>query len=412
MSLDTQIKALLESDEPITEDELVEETIEEIADEDQAEISDEVDEESDETSDDSDAEFDDELNEEFEELYELNKGDYAKIAYRVTDPEYEGRLSHAHVVSRARKEHGDKFADQIADPKEKMHYGRLRQVGYDKLGERKPTRVTKGGKANKQDVAALKSRIKSDIKEDAEDADSTKEHIDALLNGEELSEEFRTKATTIFEAAVADGVKKQVAQLEEQYNEMLNDAIISVQEELVDKIDGYLGTIVEEWVTENQLAIERGVKADLVEEFIDGLKKLFNDHYVDIPEEKADILDEQIERLESAESELAEAAQKVAELEEEVVELRKLRNIEMVGEELTDSQFEKFLSLCENVDFESEESFVNKIKTIKESYFPSKATVNESVALNMDTPLLVDEKTSETINAYVKALSSPLTFKK
>jgi len=102
----------------------------------------------------------------------------------------------------------------------------------------------------------------------------------------------------------------------------------------------------------------------------------------------------------------------VAELEEEVVELRKLRNIEMVGEELTDSQFEKFLSLCENVDFESEESFVNKIKTIKESYFPSKATVNESVALNMDTPLLVDEKTSETINAYVKALSSPLTFKK
>jgi uncharacterized coiled-coil protein SlyX len=321
MSLDTQIKALLESDEPITEDELIEETIEEVTDEDQAETTSETE-------------------------------------------------SEAPVVSED-KEEEDSDKDDDDD----------------------------------------KEEDDADDKDD-DDAPSVKEHIDALLSGEELSEEFRTKATTIFEAAVADGVKKQVAQLEEQYNEMLNDAIISVQEELVDKIDGYLGTIVEEWVTENQLAIERGVKADLVEEFIDGLKKLFNDHYVDIPEEKADILDEQVERLESFESQLAEAAQKVAELEEEVVELRKLRNIEMVGEELTDSQFEKFLSLCENVDFESEESFVNKIKTIKESYFPSKATVNESVALNMDTPLLVDEKTSETINAYVKALSSPLTFKK
>ena len=321
MSLDTQIKALLESDEPITEDELIEETIEEVTDEDQAETTSETE-------------------------------------------------SEAPVVSED-KEEEDSDKDDDDD----------------------------------------KEEDDADDKDD-DDAPSVKEHIDALLSGEELSEEFRTKATTIFEAAVADGVKKQVAQLEEQYNEMLNDAIISVQEELVDKIDGYLGTIVEEWVTENQLAIERGVKADLVEEFIDGLKKLFNDHYVDIPEEKADILDEQVEKLESAESQLAEATQKVAELEEEVVELRKLRNIEMVGEELTDSQFEKFLSLCENVDFESEESFVNKIKTIKESYFPSKTAVNESVSINMDTPLLVDEKTSETINAYVKALSSPLTFKK
>jgi hypothetical protein len=313
MSLDTQIKALLESDEPITEDELIEETIEEVDDEETTETTDETE---------------------------------TPVVEEGTDK--------------------DSDDDTTEEPEE----------------------------------------------ESEEQDDPVTEHIDALLNGEELSEEFRTKATTIFEAALADGVKKQVAQLEEQYNEMLNDAITSVQEELVDKIDGYLNTIVEEWVKENQLAIERGVKADLVEEFIDGLKKLFNDHYVDIPEEKADILDEQIERLETAESQLEEATQKVAELEAEVIELRKLRNIEMVGEELTDSQFEKFLGLCEEVEFESEESFVTKIKTIKESYFPSKTTVNESVSVNMDTPLLVDEKTSETINAYVKALSSPLTFKK
>jgi len=371
MSLDTQIKALLESDEPITEDELVEETIEEIADEDQAEISDEVDEVDEESDETSDEESDGDLNE-------------GTVLSRLT------------AAHDAAKKHG------IQSLARDLHAA----IQAHKKGNLK-------GHLETADTTAVE-HIRSALNEEEldDEVDTTKEHIDALLSGEELSEEFRTKATTIFEAAVADGVKKQVAQLEEQYNEMLNDAIISVQEELVDKIDGYLGTIVEEWVTENQLAIERGVKADLVEEFIDGLKKLFNDHYVDIPEEKADILDEQIERLESAESELAEAAQKVAELEEEVVELRKLRNIEMVGEELTDSQFEKFLSLCENVDFESEESFVNKIKTIKESYFPSKTAVNESVSINMDTPLLVDEKTSETINAYVKALSSPLTFKK
>lgn len=395
MSLDTQIKALLESDEPITEDELIEETIEEVDDEETTETTDETETPVEDESDDDDEVVEEEVKDKgYSETILAKKGD-------------------KHVVYHRQFGGNRKIVSKHDTAEDAVHAGWKHAVAHDTDGpysdddEHYDLIEKHASKYVKEDTEHTHGR-RENIQED----DTTKEHIDALLSGEELSEEFRAKATTIFEAALADGVKKQVAQLEEQYNEMLNDAITSVQEELVDKIDGYLNTIVEEWVTENQLAIERGVKADLVEEFIDGLKKLFNDHYVDIPEEKADILDEQIERLETVESELEEAAQKVAELEAEVIELRKLRNIEMVGEELTDSQFEKFLGLCEEVEFESEESFVTKIKTIKESYFPSKATVNESVSLSMDTPLLVDEKTSETINAYVKALSSPLTFKK
>lgn len=316
MSLETQIKQLLESDESVTEDELIEETIEDISDE-----SSELDEDKNEPKDESEEESEDEDEDEDEDESE------------------------------------------------------------DKDDKKKTVNIT------------------------------VKEHVDALFNGEELSEEFRTKATTIFEAAVADGVKKSVEALEEQYNVMLNEAIEAVQDELIEKIDGYLSALAEEWLEENRLAVERGVKADLVEDFIDGLKTLFNEHYIDIPESKADVLDEQATKLEETMAKLTETTERLNKLEQEYEQLEKIRQIEIVGEELSDSQFEKFASLCEDVSYESEDAFVSKIKIIKENYFPTK-TVKDESKVNLDTPIPPAEVNTGAIDMYVKALSNPLTFKK
>lgn len=235
------------------------------------------------------------------------------------------------------------------------------------------------------------------------------EHVEALMDGEDLSEEFKVKAGAIMEAAIADGVAKEVTRLEEQYAIQLDEAVEEMKEGIVAEIDGYLTEAVEKWMADNELALESGIKSDITENFVNGLKDLFKENYIEVPEEKYNVLDEQAEKIDELTSLLDESTSTIETLTVEVKTLSKYRVMESVGDSLTDTEYEKFAGLLEGVEFTSTEEFEEKAKTIKESYFPK--TKRESVISESDEPasnMLVEGVMSK----YVDALANPLSFKR
>lgn len=201
------------------------------------------------------------------------------------------------------------------------------------------------------------------------------EDVDALLAGENLSEDFKSKAATIFEAAVTSRAMNIVEKIEAKMQDKFNEEVESVKEELASKVDDYLNYMVQEWLEENKIAIEKGLRAEMVENFIDGLKDLFTEHYIDIPEDKVDIIEELADKVTSLEEELNSEINKSVELAKELNEHKKVEAIYAVCEGLTQTQVEKIVSLAEGVDFTTEEEFVEKLETIKESYVTSNIIV-------------------------------------
>jgi hypothetical protein len=235
------------------------------------------------------------------------------------------------------------------------------------------------------------------------------EHVEALMAGEDLSEDFKTKAGAILEAAIADGVANELDRLDEEYAQKLDEAVEAVRDELVENIDGFLNEMVQNWMQDNELALERGVRTDIVENFVDGLKNLFKENYIEVPEEKYNVLDEQAEKIEELTAMLGESVEAIEQLTTEVKTLSKKNVMESVGEALTDTEYEKFAGLLEGVEFVSVEEFESKAKTIKESYFPK--TKRASVIAENDEPVsqtLVEGSMAQ----YVNALTNPLTFKR
>jgi AcrR family transcriptional regulator len=216
--------------------------------------------------------------------------------------------------------------------------------------------------------------------------------VDALLAGENLSEEFKTKATTIFEAAVTARVNALAEQIEEKLNEQFEESVEQVKEELAQKLDDYLNYMVQEWVEENQIAIERGLRAEIVENFIDGLKDLFTEHYIDIPEEKVDIVEELSDMVTELEEELNETLVSNIELNKQLNEHRKSEAIYAVCEGLTQTQVEKLVSLAEGVEFTTEEEFADKLEMIKESYFPTSIKVADKQEFLDESVHMEDEQ--------------------
>jgi ribosomal 50S subunit-associated protein YjgA (DUF615 family) len=233
----------------------------------------------------------------------------------------------------------------------------------------------------------------------------SEDHLATLMSGEDLSEDFKLKAAVILETAINEGVTKELARLAEEHEAQLVEAVEEVRAELVENLDGFLNLVVENWVKENAVAIERGIKSEITENFIDGLKNLFKEHYIDVPEEKFDILDEQTEKIEQLVSKLEEQTEQINTLTQEINEAKKSLTIESVGSELSDTDFEKFSSLCENISYSEE--FENKAKTILEKYFPktSKATVDLSEDSGIKSAVV-----DTTMTKYVEALSGSLKF--
>ena len=232
------------------------------------------------------------------------------------------------------------------------------------------------------------------------------EHVEALVNGEgDLSEEFKRKAATVFEAAVKSKIRTEIVRLENEYEEKLKEDVQSATEEMTDKVDTYLNYVTEEWMKENELAIERGLKGEIAEDFISGLKQLFEDHYIDIPDEKYDVLEAQSEKISELESKLSETIEKNVSLKDNNAKLVKEQVISEVSEDLADTEIEKFKSLIDDVDYSDEDSFREKLGTLKESYFP-KTPISESTETvdDVETGTAQDIDLTPSMDAYMSAI--------
>ena len=243
-----------------------------------------------------------------------------------------------------------------------------------------------------------KEKMKEDVQSD----------VDALLSGENLSEEFKEKATTIFEAAVIARTSALMEEVEEALFEEFEMAVEQVKEELSTKLDDYISYMAEEWVKDNQLAIESGLRAEIVEDFMKGLHNLFTEHYIEIPEEKVDVVEELTNKVEELEAQINEQIQSNVELHKALNEQKKMEAVHAVCEGLTQTQVEKMKSLAESVDFTTDEEFADKLVTLRSSYFHAPVISAESSALNEEIEF-VDEKTSLSTDPFVNQIVKTLS---
>ena len=235
----------------------------------------------------------------------------------------------------------------------------------------------------------------------AEDKIDVEEDLNALIAGEELSEEFQEKARTIFEAAIRTKVAEMTESIKAQYEETLVEEVKEIKAELQERLDSYLEYVADEWVSENELAIEHGLKTEMTESFLEGMKKLFEDHYVTIPEEKYDVIESMVDKLDEMESKLNEQIDKNVALNKRLAESTADVIFAEVTEGLAQTQRDKLATLAENVGFESENGYREKLETLKESYFPSNTSTQKSKSEN-----LTEE--SEATDYQSKAVSSTM----
>ena len=242
---------------------------------------------------------------------------------------------------------------------------------------------------------------------------NVKEDIEALVQGEELSEEFKTKASTIFEAAVHQKVMEvateKIDELEKEYQSNLQEEIVSFRDELTDKVDGYLNYVVEEWMRENELALESSLRSEITEEFMGGLKNLFTEHYIEVPDEKVDIVEGLYDKVEELEEKLNSQIEENVKTKDELNEYRKNKILDEVCDDLADTQAEKMKSLVEGVTYEEDaDDFENKVKTIKESYFPNGVKQDVNVEQEDETSEESEEtpvQMSNIMEQYSKAIA-------
>jgi len=276
----------------------------------------------------------------------------------------------------------------------------------------------------KEMLATYQSSLKEDDSEEEEEEEAKKdakkeakkeevdahikeidvaEDVNALVSDEdELSSEFKTKAATIFEAAVKSKVRNEVDRILEEVNSEKDSEMETFKEELTDKVDNYLNYVVEEWTKDNELAIERGLKGEIAEDFISGLKQLFEDHYIDVPDEKYDVLEGQSDKIAELEEKINEVIEKNVKLKEAHDILVRAQVISEVSEDLADTEVEKFKSLTDDVEFSNEENYREKLDTLKESYFPK-----QKLLFGNDEPDGSEEdiETTGSMTAYMSAIS-------
>ena len=232
--------------------------------------------------------------------------------------------------------------------------------------------------------------------------------VQALFEGEELSEEFQDKARTIFEAAVTSKVAEMQESLTEAYQEALVEEVVAIKEELTERLDSYLEYVADEWFQENALAVEQGLKSEVTESFLDGMKALFEDHYVTIPEDKYDVLESMVDKLDEMESKLNEQIANNVALNKRLAESTSDVIFAEVAEGLAHSQKDKLASLVEKVEFESEADYREKLVTLKKSYFPeqtSTPSTSENLSEEVSTNEVISEEVSPMMQAYLDTLS-------
>lgn len=287
----------------------------------------------------------------------------------------------------------EKDQKEIADLEEEKKYKKGMKEQDDEEEEEEDDEEEKMMKEKKQ---KMKEEIDSEI--------------NSIFSGEELSEEFKNNAKAIFEAAVLAKVDEKAKALEEEYAQKLEEEIASVNENVVSKVDEYLEYVVAEWMEENKLAVESGIRAEIVENFMSGLKTLFKEHYIDIPEEKVNMLEELVAKVESLEGELDKAITENTSLSSEINKYKKSAILDEISEGLTEVQSEKLKSLSENIEFISEEDYKEKVSLTKKKYFEN--VKEEKVTAKADqfatTEESIEESFSPVMAHYVKSISRTL----
>jgi len=241
--------------------------------------------------------------------------------------------------------------------------------------------------------------------------------VKALIGDEKLTEEFKEKAKTIFEAAIKSRLKEQKAKVELEYASKLKSEVDTTKAELVEKVDSYLNYVVEEWMKSNEIAVERGIKGEIAEDFITGLKKLFEDHYINVPDEKYDVLEDQASKIEELNKKLNEQIESNVKLNSEIGKLTRKDIVAEVASNLTDTNKEKFSKLAEEVEYSNAEEFKKKVSTIKESYFTTKEISSKGGIDNVAEGETTNVDLSNAMTAYAAAISKTknsinLSFKK
>ena len=344
------------------------------------------------------------------------KGDYEDLGSAVVKP----TDSNPDATKKMKQVSGDpqQKAQGTADAMPK-----LKEEDETEMSDKKKSEV-KEGEMPKAALDALKKsqdkkemshedEKKKDMKEESEeDIIDVSADVDALTKDEDLSEDFKAKATTIFEAALKSKVSEMKKKMNANYEEKLKEETEAQKAELTEKVDSYLNYIVEEWMKENSIAIERGIKGEIAEDFISGLKKLFEDHYIDVPDEKYNVLEDQANKIEELEKKLNEQVEKNVELNKANGEMKRQDIIDEASTDLADTAKEKFNKLAEEVEFSNEKDFRTKVATIKESYFGKKveASGNEidNVAAGESSQ---PEDLSNAMAAYSAAISKTKDIK-
>jgi len=259
------------------------------------------------------------------------------------------------------------------------------------------------------EVVAEEETSEEEVVAEEEEKYDVEADVAALLQGEELSEEFQSKAKTIFETAIKTKVAEIKEELQESYATALVEELDKIKEGLTERVDAYLEYVADEWMQENALQVEAGLKTEMTESFLEGMKSLFEEHYVTIPEEKYDVLNSMVDKLDEMESKLNEQIDRNVALNRRLAESNADGVFTAVAEGLADTQKEKLATLAENVEFESETDYREKLVTLKESYFPSKSSAPKSTSENLSeevsTDEVISEETTPRMQAYLDVLS-------
>lgn len=252
--------------------------------------------------------------------------------------------------------------------------------------------------------------VAEEDKPEAEVVVDMQEHVDALFQGEELSEEFQQKAKTIFEAAVKQKLDEKIAELEAIYEAKLEEKVTEIQESLSSDVDDYLNYVVEQWVSDNEVAIEAGLRTELTEDFITGLKSLFEEHYIDIPEDKVSVVEELGAKVDELEAKLNEEIERNVALNKVITEAKQTEVFHNACDGLTATQVEKLKSLAEGIEFATVDEYASKVKTLRENYFPTSSVKSAQGldATETDEGKMISEELQGPMARYVKALGKSL----
>ena len=323
------------------------------------------------------------------------KEDEKKDVKEVADKEKEMKKEVAHK-EKEMKEVADKEKEMKKEVADKEKKDDMKEVA-DKEDEKKKevSEVADKEKEAKKEMMTAKDKVKNmDMKED----------VAALTEGEELSEEFKQKAATVFEAAVKAKLVEEIENLEGEYETKVNEKVSEVKEEIVDKVDAYLNYVVEEWMKENELAIEKGLRNEITEDFIGGLKSLFESHYINVPQEKYDVIESQAAEIEKLKEDINKSMEKNIELNQKIAESTREDIIKDVSSDLAATEVDKLKGLAEGIEYKDAESFRKSVETLKNSYYP-KAKASDTESNEVAEQNAGSGNLSESMAAYTAAIS-------